>query len=188
MCWWWQWPQCKLDAEHLAFCRLLMSGHVVLPSTWCWWVRILLRILRTLGTFGKQSGYVDALYIRSYLYCVWFLLIIYLLVAGVALSIQRILSVQYTIPDYVHISVECRHLLSRIFVANPAKVHNTVYFWIEIFKVYCFLLSQFNFSIHYSGRHVTCFVDILAVSRESACKRSESMSGSWKIFQQILGT
>ena len=38
--------------------------------------------------------------------------------------LQRILSVQYTIPDYVHISVECRHLLSRIFVANPAKVYN----------------------------------------------------------------
>jgi len=36
-------------------------------------------------------------------------------------TIGRILSVQYTIPDYVHISVECRHLLSRIFVANPAK-------------------------------------------------------------------
>ena len=37
-------------------------------------------------------------------------------------GLQRILSVQYSIPDYVHISVECRHLLSRIFVANPAKV------------------------------------------------------------------
>ncbi|KAG0574141.1 hypothetical protein KC19_VG237500 [Ceratodon purpureus] len=36
-------------------------------------------------------------------------------------TIGRILSVQYSIPDYVHISVECRHLLSRIFVANPAK-------------------------------------------------------------------
>jgi serine/threonine-protein kinase SRK2 len=36
-------------------------------------------------------------------------------------TIGRILSVQYTIPDYVHISGECRHLLSRIFVANPAK-------------------------------------------------------------------
>lgn len=23
---------CKVDPEHLAFCRLLMSGHVVLPS------------------------------------------------------------------------------------------------------------------------------------------------------------
>ncbi|KAL3684608.1 hypothetical protein R1sor_002630 [Riccia sorocarpa] len=36
-------------------------------------------------------------------------------------TIGRILSVQYAIPDFVHISQECRHLLSRIFVANPAK-------------------------------------------------------------------
>jgi len=36
-------------------------------------------------------------------------------------TIGRILNVQYTIPDYVHISAECRHLLSRIFVADPAK-------------------------------------------------------------------
>ncbi|XP_037496158.1 serine/threonine-protein kinase SAPK2 isoform X2 [Jatropha curcas] len=36
-------------------------------------------------------------------------------------SIGRILSVHYSIPDYVRVSVECRHLLSRIFVANPEK-------------------------------------------------------------------
>nr|GMD02845.1 serine/threonine-protein kinase SRK2A [Ipomoea batatas] len=36
-------------------------------------------------------------------------------------TIQRIMSVQYKIPDYVHISQDCRHLLSRIFVANPAR-------------------------------------------------------------------
>ncbi|XP_058213305.1 serine/threonine-protein kinase SRK2E isoform X2 [Rhododendron vialii] len=36
-------------------------------------------------------------------------------------TIQRILSVQYSIPDYVHISPECCHLISRIFVADPAK-------------------------------------------------------------------
>ncbi|KVH99724.1 Protein kinase, ATP binding site-containing protein [Cynara cardunculus var. scolymus] len=33
----------------------------------------------------------------------------------------RILSVQYAIPDTVEISLECRHLLYRIFVANPEK-------------------------------------------------------------------
>jgi serine/threonine-protein kinase SRK2 len=37
-------------------------------------------------------------------------------------TIQRILSVHYTIPDYVRISSECKHLLSRIFVADPDKV------------------------------------------------------------------
>eukprot|EP00262_Sarcandra_glabra_P022182 TRINITY_DN9712_c0_g6_i1.p1 TRINITY_DN9712_c0_g6~~TRINITY_DN9712_c0_g6_i1.p1 ORF type:complete len:340 (-),score=57.69 TRINITY_DN9712_c0_g6_i1:269-1288(-) len=36
-------------------------------------------------------------------------------------TIQRILSVQYSIPDYVRVSLECKHLLSRIFVANPEK-------------------------------------------------------------------
>lgn len=36
-------------------------------------------------------------------------------------TISRIMSVQYSIPDYVRISADCRHLLSRIFVANPSK-------------------------------------------------------------------
>lgn len=36
-------------------------------------------------------------------------------------TIQRILNVQYSIPDYVHISPECHHLISRIFVADPAE-------------------------------------------------------------------
>lgn len=39
-----------------------------------------------------------------------------------ALASQRIMSVQYKIPEYVHVSQNCRHLLSRIFVANPYKV------------------------------------------------------------------
>lgn len=36
------------------------------------------------------------------------------------------MSVQYKIPEYVHVSQPCRHLLSRIFVANPYKVQ-TIY-------------------------------------------------------------
>ncbi|XP_010912491.2 serine/threonine-protein kinase SAPK7 [Elaeis guineensis] len=36
-------------------------------------------------------------------------------------TFQRIVSVQYTIPEFVHISQDCRQLLSRIFVANPAR-------------------------------------------------------------------
>jgi len=36
-------------------------------------------------------------------------------------TIGRIMSVQYTIPDYVRVSSDCRHLLSRIFGANPTK-------------------------------------------------------------------
>ncbi|KAL5558935.1 hypothetical protein UlMin_035146 [Ulmus minor] len=36
-------------------------------------------------------------------------------------TIGRILSVHYSIPDYVRVSVECKHLLSRIFVTSPEK-------------------------------------------------------------------
>ncbi|CAL9782345.1 unnamed protein product [Musa acuminata subsp. burmannicoides] len=36
-------------------------------------------------------------------------------------TIGRIMSVQYKIPDYVHISQDCKQLISRIFVANPMK-------------------------------------------------------------------
>ncbi|KAK7826424.1 serine/threonine-protein kinase srk2b [Quercus suber] len=36
-------------------------------------------------------------------------------------TINRIMAVQYKIPDYVHISQECKHLLSRIFVASPSR-------------------------------------------------------------------
>ncbi|KAF3620645.1 Serine/threonine-protein kinase SRK2A [Capsicum annuum] len=36
-------------------------------------------------------------------------------------TISRIMAVQYKIPDYVHISHDCKHLLSRIFVASPAR-------------------------------------------------------------------
>ncbi|CAI8606072.1 unnamed protein product [Vicia faba] len=36
-------------------------------------------------------------------------------------TIHRILKVQYSIPDYVQISPECHHLISRIFVADPAQ-------------------------------------------------------------------
>ncbi|XP_074263065.1 serine/threonine-protein kinase SAPK2-like isoform X2 [Silene latifolia] len=36
-------------------------------------------------------------------------------------SLVRILAAQYSIPNNVPISLECRHLISRIFVANPEK-------------------------------------------------------------------
>ncbi|KAL6885923.1 hypothetical protein ACP4OV_010184 [Aristida adscensionis] len=36
-------------------------------------------------------------------------------------TIGRIMSIQYKIPEYVHVSQDCKELLSRIFVANPAK-------------------------------------------------------------------
>ncbi|KAM0012704.1 putative protein kinase CAMK-OST1L family [Helianthus debilis subsp. tardiflorus] len=36
-------------------------------------------------------------------------------------TLTRILGVQYSIPDYVRVSMDCKHLLSRIFVDNPEK-------------------------------------------------------------------
>jgi serine/threonine-protein kinase SRK2 len=36
-------------------------------------------------------------------------------------TIQRIMAVQYKIPDYVHVSQDCRNLLSRIFVATANR-------------------------------------------------------------------
>ncbi|KAJ9671183.1 hypothetical protein PVL29_027254 [Vitis rotundifolia] len=36
-------------------------------------------------------------------------------------TIGRIMSVQYKIPEYVHISQDCKQLLSRIFVANSSR-------------------------------------------------------------------
>ncbi|CAA6660595.1 unnamed protein product [Spirodela intermedia] len=36
-------------------------------------------------------------------------------------TIGRIMAVQYRIPDYVHISNDCRDLLKRIFVASPSR-------------------------------------------------------------------
>ncbi|CAO2837887.1 unnamed protein product [Amaranthus hypochondriacus] len=35
-------------------------------------------------------------------------------------TIARILGVQYSIPDYVRVSADCKNLLSRIFVSNPS--------------------------------------------------------------------
>lgn len=35
-------------------------------------------------------------------------------------TVQKIMAVKYKIPGYVHISEDCRNLLSRIFVANPS--------------------------------------------------------------------
>lgn len=36
-------------------------------------------------------------------------------------TIGRIMSIQYKIPEYVHVSQDCKNLLAGIFVANPAK-------------------------------------------------------------------
>ncbi|CAI8591551.1 unnamed protein product [Vicia faba] len=36
-------------------------------------------------------------------------------------TINKIMAIQYKFPDYVHLSEDCKHLLSHIFVASPAR-------------------------------------------------------------------
>ncbi|KDO79334.1 hypothetical protein CISIN_1g0178601mg, partial [Citrus sinensis] len=54
-------------------------------------------------------------------------------------TIQRILSVQYSVPDTNPISQECRDLISRIFVADPAAV--SIFFF--PLNMSCLLLFSF---------------------------------------------
>lgn len=70
----------------------------------------------------EPKNFRKTIQVTSYAYCYCKILIICLIWLKSFPVIQRILNVQYSIPDYVHISPECRHLISRIFVADPAKV------------------------------------------------------------------
>ncbi|GAV91528.1 Pkinase domain-containing protein [Cephalotus follicularis] len=40
---------------------------------------------------------------------------------NISMTLKKITNVQYSIPDYVRISTECKQLMSCIFVANPAR-------------------------------------------------------------------
>lgn len=96
----------------------LMFGHVEWHFTWCWLGHTLLKTRRIQRTLGKLFKWVfSSLHISDELHAM-------LTPFNLALMFlfQRIMAVQYKIPDYVHISQDCRHLLSRIFVANSARV------------------------------------------------------------------
>ncbi|KAK2967534.1 hypothetical protein RJ640_030405 [Escallonia rubra] len=43
-------------------------------------------------------------------------------------TINRILHVQYSIPENIEVSAECRHLISRIFVGDPAQVSHLSFY------------------------------------------------------------
>ncbi|KAM7251421.1 hypothetical protein ACFE04_023304 [Oxalis oulophora] len=47
-------------------------------------------------------------------------------------TISRIMAVQYKIPDYVHISQDCKNLIARIFAAGPARVVLGILYWLTI--------------------------------------------------------
>ena len=103
--------------------RLQMFGLVGLPYMWCLLVLIHLKILMIQEISGKQLRLV--IYDTGFKLPNSFLLHLWFLSSwDVDCLWQRILSVHYSIPDYVRVSMECKHLLSRIFVANPEKVIN----------------------------------------------------------------
>lgn len=103
--------------------RLQMFGLVGLPYMWCLLVLIHLKILMIQEISGKQLRLV--IYGTGFKLPNSFLLHLWFLSSwDVDCLWQRILSVHYSIPDYVRVSMECKHLLSRIFVANPEKVIN----------------------------------------------------------------
>lgn len=71
------------------------------------------------GTSGRQFMYLLLPLWHHYLFMSFFF------IKGKKFSLtflQRVLQVQYSIPENVKISPECRHLISRIFVGDPAKV------------------------------------------------------------------
>lgn len=107
-----------------------MFGHVGWLFMLCWLELTLLKIKMILRILGKQFRWFPSLlqeiYYITFPYAIHFLLL------------QRIMAVQYKIPDYVHISQDCRHLLSRIFVASPYRV-STVLLWnfLNFISNYC---------------------------------------------------
>jgi len=68
---------------------------------------------------------------------------------------QKILSVQYSVPDYVRVSMECRHLLSQIFVASPEKVTDLIYRILLFSASIKFLLDK-RFNCLNSGAKCLC--------------------------------
>jgi len=105
--------------------RLMFRQQMFGPVEWhfmlCWWAHTLLKTHRILRTSERRLLYAYSInfststQVTHFLYLLkwetpsWFIL-------------QRIMAVQYKIPEYVRISQDCRHLLSQIFTTNPARV------------------------------------------------------------------
>lgn len=135
---------------------LQISGLVVSHYTWCWLELILLKtqVIQKISerpllwVTPSQKEYPPWDKMQTITYCF-----------TSSFWLQKILGVQYSIPDNIQISVECQHLLSRIFVANPAEVNyfdsriNTILdtsAWLfEFFNsIFCFLICNSNALIY----------------------------------------
>jgi len=95
------------------------------------------------------SLFYSSSFFSFFLFTVYEFLVVYL---------QRIMAVQYKIPDYVHISQDCRHLLSRIFVANPIRVwmnkpclNLTINLYCEDTSYYIVLVDVLSLNFNQSG-------------------------------------
>ncbi|KAF5821585.1 putative non-specific serine/threonine protein kinase [Helianthus annuus] len=78
-------------------------------------------------------------------------------------TIQRIIAVQYKIPDCAHISQDCRHLLSRIFVPNALRVRVANTFTISYTKqsqniCVCFCCRVHLIYIFQSLLHINLYI------------------------------
>ncbi|KAK9069346.1 hypothetical protein SSX86_011248 [Deinandra increscens subsp. villosa] len=101
-------------------------------------------------------------------------------------TISRILSVQYAIPDALGISLECKHLLYRIFVANPEKRIT-----IQEIQMHPWFLKNFptdliseasshNMNLNYTNQNVD---EILSIIQEARTHPGMLNDGS----MQLLG-
>jgi len=94
-------------------------------------------------------GWLCMFFFFFFFFTVYEFLVVYL---------QRIMAVQYKIPDYVHISQDCRHPLSRIFVANPIRVwmnkpclNLTINLYCEDTSYYIALVDVLSLNFNQSG-------------------------------------
>lgn len=103
----------------LCFISWQMFGPVVRLFMWCLWEHTPLKTRKIQKTSERLLMWEYTLVVP---FDQWRCSCLLILCSFCPL--QRIMAVQYKIPDYVHISQDCRHLLSRIFVANPSRVHD----------------------------------------------------------------
>ncbi|KAJ6809269.1 serine/threonine-protein kinase SAPK10 [Iris pallida] len=94
-------------------------------------------------------------------------------------TIQRIMGVQYSIPEFVHISEECRHLISRIFVGNPA----TVFAFFCMFSTLANIMNIF-FLVRMKCSFVSVFSTPALVSIYPACIKGQF--NCWHVKQCLF--
>jgi len=148
-----------------------MFGLVGLPCMWCWLALIHLKILKIQETSKKQFTLVNSFNIK------WPLAIMIWCVSKNRLfdQRQRILSVHYSIPDYVRVSKDCKHLLSLIFVANPDKVKERTFIcWSALYYV---VLTVVFFFFFFWGGGVSFG---LKFCRELLSQKSKGTLGFWR--------